>query len=98
MVLHDFLPRRLTPLQDQLTCPTWMHIGVNDIMRLERKPGSSLDEALLAGSLKALTAVQFSVDLMMPTAVCQPICTNSTMRTALLATMPMLDDVDIALM
>jgi hypothetical protein len=43
MVLHDFLSRRLAPLQDRATCPAWMYTGVNDIMRLEREPGSSLD-------------------------------------------------------
>jgi hypothetical protein len=43
MVLHDFLSRRLAPLQDRATCPAWMYTGVNDIMRLERGPGSSLD-------------------------------------------------------
>ncbi len=48
MVLHDFLSRRLTPLQDRATRPAWMYTGVNDIMWLERGPGSSLDGELLA--------------------------------------------------
>jgi hypothetical protein len=55
MVLHDFLSRRLAPLQDRATRPAWMYIGVNDIVRLERGPGSSLDGELLAACLKALT-------------------------------------------
>jgi hypothetical protein len=46
MVMHDFLSRRLAPLQDRPTRPAWMYTEVNDIMRLERGPGSSLDEAL----------------------------------------------------
>jgi hypothetical protein len=96
MVLHDFLSRRLTPLQDRPECPIWMYTGVNDIMRLERGPGSSLDEALLAASLNALTVDQFSADLVVPAAVCEPICANQVARTTLLATMPTLDDVDIA--
>jgi hypothetical protein len=74
-----------------------MYTGVNDIMRLDRGPGSSLDAALLVTSLKALTTDQFSAELMVPTAVYESICVNQAMRTALLAIMPTLDDVDIAL-
>jgi hypothetical protein len=96
MVLHDFPSRCLAPLQDQPARPAWMYIGLNDIMQLERGPGSSLDEALLAACLKPLTVDQFSVDLVVPTAVCEAICANQATRTALLATMPMLADVDIA--
>jgi hypothetical protein len=46
MVLHDFLSKCLTPLQDR-PHPAWMYTGVNDIMQLDRRPGSSLDEDLL---------------------------------------------------
>jgi hypothetical protein len=59
-------------------------------------PGSSLCDALLAASLKALTTDQPSSELMMPAAACEPLCTNQAVRTALLVIMPMLDDVDIA--
>jgi hypothetical protein len=96
MVLHDFLSRCLMPLQVQPAHPAWMYIGVSNIMRLERSPGSSLDEALLAACLKSLMADQFLADLVVPAAVCEPICVNQAVRTALLATMPMLDDVNIA--
>jgi hypothetical protein len=54
VVLHDFLSKRLTPLQDR-PHPTWMYTGLNNIMRLDHGSGSSLDEDLLALSLKALT-------------------------------------------
>jgi hypothetical protein len=74
-----------------------MYTGVNDIMQLECGPGSSLDEALLAACLKALMADQFLADLVVPTVVCKPICVNQAARTTLLATMSVLDDVDIAL-
>jgi hypothetical protein len=59
MVLHDFLSRRLASLQDRATRPAWMYTGVNDIMRLERGPGSSLDGELLAACLQALTTIGF---------------------------------------
>jgi hypothetical protein len=96
MVLHDFLSRRLTPLQDRLARPTRIYTRVNDIMRFERGHRSSLDEALLAACLKELTTDQFLADLVVPTAVCEPICVNQVTRIALLATMPTLNDVDIA--
>jgi hypothetical protein len=74
-----------------------MYTGVNDIMRLDHGPGSSLDTALLVTSLKVLTTDKFSAELMVPPAVCEPICVNQAARTALLVIMPMLDDVDITL-
>jgi hypothetical protein len=74
MVLLDFLSRRLAPLQDRATRPAWMYTGVNDIMRLERGLGSSLDGELLAACLKALTTDQFSAELATPPASCGAIC------------------------
>jgi hypothetical protein len=96
MVLHDFLSWRLAPLQDRATRPAWMYTGVIDIMRLERGPGSSLDGELLTACLKALTTDQFSAELTTPPASCGAICMDQAARTALLATMPTLDDIDIA--
>jgi hypothetical protein len=96
MELYDFLSKRLRPLQDQSHHPTWMYTGVNDIMWLDRGPGSSLGDTLLAASLKVLTTDQPSAELMMPAAGCEPLCVNQAPRTALLVIMPMLDDVDIA--
>jgi hypothetical protein len=91
MVLHDFLPKLLTPLQDRSLHVAWMYTGVNDIMRLDSGSGSSLDEVLLDASLKALTTDQFSAELVVTTAVCEPICTNQAARIVLLATMLTLD-------
>jgi hypothetical protein len=65
-------------------------------MRLERGPGSSLDGELLAACLKALTTDQFSAKLATPPASCGAICMDQAAMTALLVTMPTLDDVDIA--
>jgi hypothetical protein len=95
MVLHDFLSKCLAPLQDR-PHPAWMYTGVNDIMRLDHGHVSSLDEDLLVVSLKALTTNQFLTELMVPSAVCEPICANQVVRTTLEVAMPTLDDVDIA--
>jgi hypothetical protein len=66
-------------------------------MRLDRGPRSSLDEDLLATCLKALTSYQFLAELVASPAACEPICMNQAARRALLAAMPMLDDVDITM-
>jgi hypothetical protein len=96
MVLHDFLSKRLVPLQDRSHRPAWMYTGVNDTMRLDRGPRSSLGDTMLAASLKALTMDQPSAELMTPTAGCKPLCANQAAMVALFVIMPTLDDVDIA--
>jgi hypothetical protein len=76
MVLHDFLSKRLTRLQDRSHRTAWMYTGVNDIMRLDRGPESSLGDTLLAASLKAVTMDQPSAKLVMPAAGYEPLCAN----------------------
>jgi hypothetical protein len=84
MVLHDFLSKRLAPLQDRSHHPAWMYTGVNDIMWLDHGLGSSLDAVLLVASLKALITDQFSAELVVSATVCEPICVNQAVRTAML--------------
>jgi hypothetical protein len=48
-----------------------MYTGVNDIMRQDHGPESSLGDTLLAVSLKALTTDQPSAELVTPTAGCE---------------------------
>jgi hypothetical protein len=76
MVLHDFLSKCLTPLQDRSHHPAWMYTGVNDIMWLDHGLGSSLDAVLLVASLKALITDQFSAELVVSATICEPICKN----------------------
>jgi hypothetical protein len=49
---------------------------VNDIIRLDRGPKSSLGDTLLAASLKVLTTDQPSAELVMPAVGCEPLCVN----------------------
>jgi hypothetical protein len=65
-------------------------------MRLDHGPGSSLGDTLLVASLKVLTTDQPSAELVTPAAGCEPLYVNQAARTALLAIMPTLDDVNIA--
>jgi hypothetical protein len=46
MVMHDFVSKRITPLQER-TRPAWLYTGVNDVTRLERGDGSALSEEVL---------------------------------------------------
>jgi hypothetical protein len=62
--------------------PAWINTGVNDV--------------LMATSLKALTTDQFSAELVVPAAICEPLYANQAARTTLLVIMLTLDDVDIA--
>jgi hypothetical protein len=64
-------------------------------MRLDRGPGSSPDEDLLAACLKALIADQFLAELVATPATCEAICMNQVARTSLLVAMPTIDDVEI---
>jgi hypothetical protein len=89
MVLHDFLLKRLAPLQDRSHRPAWMYTRVNDIMQLDHGLGSSLGDTLLVVSLKALTTYQPSAELMMPLASYEHLCMNQAARTAMLTIMHM---------
>jgi hypothetical protein len=75
-VLHDFLSKRLAPLQNRSHCPAWMYTGVNTIIRLDHGPGPSLGDTLLVASLKALTTDQPSAELVTPAVACEPLCVN----------------------
>jgi hypothetical protein len=69
MVLHDYLSKRITPLQ-ACTRPVWVYTRVNNTTRLERGAGSSLDDGMLALSLMKLTPGPFLADLVTPSAAC----------------------------
>jgi hypothetical protein len=43
MVLHDFVSKRITPLQER-TRLTWLYTRVNDVPRLERGDRSALSK------------------------------------------------------
>jgi hypothetical protein len=94
MVLHHFLSKHLAPLQDRSHRPIWMYTGVNDIMQLDCGPGSNLGDALLGTSLKVLIMDQPSAELVTPAAAYEPLYVNQAVRTALLAVMPTLYDVE----
>jgi hypothetical protein len=95
MVLHNFLSRRITPLQD-CARPAWMYTGEGDTMRLECGRDSGLDLVVLGALLARLSPDPSSVDFVTPPAACAPMCSDQAVRTRLLRELPTLDDIDIA--
>jgi hypothetical protein len=82
MVLHDYVSKRITPIQE-CTHPVWLYIGVNDITQLEHGDGSVLGE-------EALTLVmgKLSRDPSSHNFVTTPV-------SLMLVAMPSMDDVSI---
>jgi hypothetical protein len=81
MVLHDFLLRRITPLQDRAR-PAWMFTEEGNTMQL-------------GALLRRLSPDPSSVDFVSPSAVCGPMCSDQAARTRLLRELPTLDDINI---
>jgi hypothetical protein len=95
MVLHDYVSKRITPLQER-THPAWLYTGVNDVMRLERGDGSALSEEVLVLVMGKPSPDPSSHDFVTPSASCQPHSMDQAARSMLLVAMPSMDDVNIA--
>jgi hypothetical protein len=65
MVLHDFLSKCITPLQDRSRL-VWLYTRVNDTTRLERGDMSNLDDVVLAFMLGRLSPDLTSHDFLTP--------------------------------
>jgi hypothetical protein len=95
MVLHDFLLRRITPLQDRAR-PACMFTEEGNTMQLERSRDSDLASDMLGALLRRLSPDPSSVDFVSPSAVYGPMCSDQAARTRLLRELPTLDDINIA--
>jgi hypothetical protein len=73
MVLHDYVSKRIMPLQER-TRPTWLYTGVNDVTRLERSDGSVQSEEALALMMGKLSPNPSSHNFITPLMSCQPLC------------------------
>jgi hypothetical protein len=72
MVLHDYMLKHITPLQER-TRPTWLYTGVNDVTWLERGDGFALSEEALALMMGKLSPDPSSHDFVTPPTSCQPL-------------------------
>jgi hypothetical protein len=95
MVLHDYVSKHITPLQEH-THPTWLYIEVNDVTRLDCGDGSALSEEVLALVMGKLSPDSSSHDFVTPPVSYQPLCMGQVVRSLLLVAMPSMDDVGIA--
>jgi hypothetical protein len=96
MLLHDFLSRHITPLQD-CAHQAWMYTGEGDATRLECDCDSDLDPDVLGALLARLSPDPSSADFITPPMVCAPMCSNHVMQMRLLRELPTLDDIDITM-
>jgi hypothetical protein len=94
MVLGDFLRRRIAPLQQsRMAC---MYTGSNDCCRIMREPGTDLTRAELEASIRAMTGEAFTLEsLVLPRGI-KALCEDQAMRSAVLASMPTLDEGGLA--
>jgi len=94
-VLGDFLKRRIAPLK-QRPRPTWSFTGPNDCSRTHRGEGSDLTQEALEVLVQAVTWDTFIPEnLILPQGVV-PLCEDSRLRSAVLATLPTLDEGGLA--
>jgi hypothetical protein len=94
-VVGDFLKRRVMPLQRRPRLCYWF-TGPNDIGRIQRGPGTDLSREELELLVKGITGESFvPKSLILPQDTLM-LCDDSGLRTAVLATLPTLDDSGVA--
>jgi hypothetical protein len=94
MVLHDFLLRWITPLQDHAHS-AWMYTREGDTTCMECDRDSDLTPDVLGTLLGRLSPDLSSANFVTPPAVYAPMCSDQATRMRLLRELPMLDDIDI---
>ena len=94
-VLGDFLKRQIAPLK-QRPRPAWSFTGLNDCSRTHRGEGSDLTQEALEVLVRAVMGEVFVPEnLILPQGVV-PLCEDSHLRTAVLATLLTLNDGGLA--
>ena len=94
-MLGDFLKRRIAPVK-QRPRPAWSFTGPNDCSKTHRGEGSDLTQEALEVLVQAVMGEIFIPEhLILPQGVV-PLCEDSRLRTAVLATLPTLDDGGLA--
>jgi hypothetical protein len=94
-VVGDFLKRRIAPLQRRARLCRWF-TGSNDISRIQRGPGTDLSWDELEVRVKGITGESFIPEsLILPKGI-PALCDDPGLRTAILATLPTLDESGMA--
>jgi hypothetical protein len=95
MVLGDFLRHRIAPLQQRFRMAC-MFTGVNDCSRIERGAGTDLSDAELEVLIRGMTCEAYAPELLVLPRGISALCEDQGMRTAILASLPTLDDDGLA--
>jgi hypothetical protein len=94
-VVRDFLKCRIAPLQERPRLSCWF-TGPNDIYRIQRGPGTDLTWEGLEVLVKGITGESFIPEsLILPQGI-PALCDDPTLRTAMLASLPTLDESGVA--
>jgi hypothetical protein len=94
-VVGDFLKHRVMPLQRRSRLCCWF-TGPNDIGRIQRGPGTDLSWEELELVVKGITGESFvPKSLILPQDI-PALCDDPGLRTAVLATLPTLDESGVA--
>jgi hypothetical protein len=95
MVLGDFLRRRIAPLQ-QRSWMSCMFTGSNECYRIVGGPVTDLTSAELEASIRVMTSEGYTLEsLVLPRGI-KALCEDQAMRSAVLASMPTLDEGGLA--
>jgi hypothetical protein len=90
-VVGDFLKRRIAPLKRRAHLCCWFTVP-NDIGRIQRGSGTDLSWDELEVLVKGITGESFvPKSLILPQGI-PALCNNPGLRTAILATLPTLDE------
>jgi hypothetical protein len=94
-VVGDLLKRRIAPLQRRPHLCCWF-TGSNDIGRIQRGPGTDLSWDKLVVLVGGITGKTFVPESLILPQNIHVLCDDPGLRTAILATLPTLDDSGVA--
>jgi hypothetical protein len=94
-VVGDLLKRRIAPLQRRPRLSYWF-TGPNDISRIQRRPGTDLSWDELEILVRGITGETFVPESLILLQNVPALCDDPGLRTAILATLPTLDDSGMA--
>jgi hypothetical protein len=96
-VVGDFLQRRITPLQARARLSCWF-TGSNDLGWVHRRPGTDLSWEELELLVKGITGESFVAESLIPPEGISPLCDDQGLRTAILDSLPTLDESGVAVL
>jgi hypothetical protein len=94
-VVDDFLQRRIASLQARACLSCWF-TGSNDLGRVHRGPGIDLSREELELLVKGITGESFVAESLIPPKGISPLCDDQGLRTAILDSLPTLDESGVA--